>query len=88
MRVLVMQHQRQFREQSQFWTSGKSRAFKRWVLTFIIGILTALIGVGVTWATRTLMRWKMETVLGKWLPLCRVRGAFTGNEQLLRGSGP
>lgn len=61
------QNQRAFRDQSHFWTSGKSRAFKRWVLTFFIGILTGIIGVAVTWATRKLTSWKMKTVLGRWL---------------------
>jgi hypothetical protein len=59
------QNQRVFRDQSHFWTTGKRRAVKRWILTFLIGLLTGVIGVAVTFATRALTDYKFRVVTGE-----------------------
>ncbi len=93
--------QRVYREQSQFWTTGKKRysgwvggwmgggrkggsnlllypptyppifsiyrAAKRWLLTALTGVLIGLLGVGMTVATQRLVRFKFQTVTGRWV---------------------
>lgn len=58
------QLQRVYREQSRFWTTGKQRALKRWLLTAAIGVLIGCLGVGMTYATGRLVRYKFRAVTG------------------------
>lgn len=53
-----------YREQSRFWTTGKQRALKRWLLTALIGVLIGCLGVGMTYATGRLVRYKFRVVTG------------------------
>ena len=41
------------------WTAGHERAGKRWVLTLLIGLLTGLVAVLLTFCTRTLLLLKV-----------------------------
>lgn len=77
-----LQVQRVYREQSRFWTTGKQRAMKRWLLTALLGVLIGCLGVGMTYVTSRLVRHKFRTVTGGWVlrvscPACaRVCGTF------------
>jgi hypothetical protein len=51
-----------FRNRGQWWTTGKKRALKRWVLTFIIGVLQAVIAMGCNFLSRSLITRKYEHV--------------------------
>lgn len=51
-----------FRNRGQWWTTGKKRALKRWVLTFIIGVLQAVIATTCNYASRSLSTRKYEHV--------------------------
>ena len=64
------QLQRVYREQSRFWTTGKRRALKRWLLTALLGVLIGCIGVGMTYATGRLVGYKFRTVTGAWIVGC------------------
>jgi hypothetical protein len=51
-----------FRNRGQWWTTGKKRALKRWVLTFIIGVLQAVIAMGCNFLSRSLINYKFNHV--------------------------
>ena len=46
------QSQIYFRDRNIYWTSSKRRSAKRWILTFIIGFLTALLALFITYCTK------------------------------------
>mmetsp|Transcript_31009 Transcript_31009/g.40954 ORF Transcript_31009/g.40954 Transcript_31009/m.40954 type:complete len:814 (+) Transcript_31009:234-2675(+) len=56
------QAQRHFRDKGFWWTTGKRRAFKRWWLTFIVGVITGLVAIFVTYVTNSLSDIKFQTV--------------------------
>ena len=51
-----------FRNRGQWWTSSKQRTVKRWVLTFCIGVLQAVIATLCNFATRALSHRKFTHV--------------------------
>ena len=53
-----------FRDRGHFWTSGKVRGLARWIITFVIGLLTAMIAMLITYFTHQLMVFKFEATLG------------------------
>jgi H+/Cl- antiporter ClcA len=60
--------QSHFRNRGQWWTNDKKRAWKRWMMTMIIGVIQALIAFFCNYASRNLSDWKYELVYGiiKW----------------------
>jgi chloride channel 7 len=54
--------QQHFKNRGQRWTTGKQRAIKRWLLTFAIGVTQAIVATLCNLVTRTLVRWKFDTV--------------------------
>ncbi|CAM9910770.1 unnamed protein product, partial [Ectocarpus sp. 4 AP-2014] len=56
------QAQRHFRDRGRWWTTSKRRAAKRWAMTLIVGALTGLIAVFVTFCTKTLLNVKFTPV--------------------------
>lgn len=51
-----------FRNRGQWWTTGKQRALRRWVLTFAIGVLQALVATVCNFASKSLSKHKFEHV--------------------------
>jgi hypothetical protein len=51
-----------FQNRGQWWTSSKQRTVKRWVLTFCIGVLQAVIATLCNFATRFLSHMKFQHV--------------------------
>jgi len=51
-----------FQNRGQWWTTGKKRALKRWVLTLIIGVLQALVATVCNLGTKFLTRLKFDHV--------------------------
>jgi chloride channel 7 len=51
-----------FRNRGQWWTSSKQRTVKRWVLTFCIGVLQAVIATLCNFGTRSLSHHKFQHV--------------------------
>jgi chloride channel 7 len=53
-----------FLNRGQWWTTGKKRALKRWVLTFLVGVIQAFVAAFCNFSSRTLSRYKFEWVYG------------------------
>jgi len=51
-----------FQNRGQWWTTGKKRALKRWVLTFCIGITQALVATTCNFCSKSLSKHKFEAV--------------------------
>lgn len=51
-----------FSNRGQWWTTGKKRALRRWVLTFFIGFVQALVAAACNFSSKSLSRRKFETV--------------------------
>jgi Voltage gated chloride channel len=68
-----------FRNRGQWWTSSKQRTVKRWVLTFCIGVLQAVIATLCNFATRALSHRKFQHVYSLLRP-SPTSGAFDGSE--------
>ena len=51
-----------FKNRGQWWTSSKQRTVKRWVLTFCIGVLQAVIATLCNFGTRSLSHYKFQHV--------------------------
>jgi hypothetical protein len=51
-----------FSNRGQWWTTGKKRALKRWVLTFCVGVLQALVALFCNFGSRTLSKLKFDHV--------------------------
>lgn len=54
--------QQHFTNRGQWWTTGKLRALKRWGLTFLVGVLQAVIATTCNMASRKLGEIKFEHV--------------------------
>jgi hypothetical protein len=53
-----------FSNRGQWWTTGKKRALKRWILTFFIGVVQALVAAACNFSSKSLSRHKFESVYG------------------------
>lgn len=51
-----------FSNRGQWWTTGKKRALKRWVLTFCVGVLQALVAAVCNFGSRFLSHLKFDHV--------------------------
>lgn len=51
-----------FQNRGQWWTTGKKRALKRWILTFLIGVTQALVATMCNFGTKFLTRLKFDHV--------------------------
>ena len=51
-----------FSNRGQWWTTGKKRALKRWVLTFLVGVIQALVATVCNLASRSLSARKFDHV--------------------------
>lgn len=51
-----------FLNRGQWWTTGKKRALKRWVLTFLVGVIQAVVAAACNFASRALSKWKFDWV--------------------------
>lgn len=51
-----------FSNRGQWWTTGKKRALKRWVLTFFIGVVQALVAAMCSFTSKSLSRLKFDSV--------------------------
>ena len=54
--------QQHFANRGQWWTTGKLRALKRWMLTLVVGVTQAIIAVTCNLATKSLMQTKYDHV--------------------------
>jgi chloride channel 7 len=51
-----------FSNRGQWWTTGKKRALKRWVLTFLVGVIQALVATICNFTSRSLSHHKFDHV--------------------------
>mmetsp|Transcript_674 Transcript_674/g.807 ORF Transcript_674/g.807 Transcript_674/m.807 type:complete len:901 (+) Transcript_674:290-2992(+) len=51
-----------FQNRGQWWTTGKKRALKRWILTFFIGVIQAFVATFCNFGTKYLTNAKFEYV--------------------------
>eukprot|EP00980_Cylindrotheca_fusiformis_P025156 scaffold13207_cov143-Cylindrotheca_fusiformis.AAC.9 len=51
-----------FLNRGQWWTTGKKRALKRWVLTFLVGVIQAFVAAICNFASRSLSKYKFEWI--------------------------
>lgn len=51
-----------FSNRGQWWTTSKKRALKRWVLTFLIGVIQGLLALSCNFGSKFLSKHKFETV--------------------------
>jgi H+/Cl- antiporter ClcA len=54
--------QNHFQNRGQWWTTGKKRALKRWVLTFAVGVIQALVATFCNLTSKALSKHKFDTV--------------------------
>lgn len=58
-----------FKNRGQWWTTGKTRSLKKWVLTFTIGVVQALVATICNFASKSLCKRKFEHVYDLLNPL-------------------
>jgi hypothetical protein len=58
----VIRGQNHFQNRGQWWTTGKKRALKRWVLTFVIGVLQAFVALSCNLSSKYLSKMKFDHV--------------------------
>ena len=51
-----------FSNRGQWWTTGKKRALKRWILTFLVGVIQAFVAVSCNFSSRYLAQTKFDYV--------------------------
>ena len=56
------QAQLQYTNRNRWWTSSTSTTFKRWVLTMVVGVLTGVVGIFITYFTQYFTRIKFAAV--------------------------
>eukprot|EP00592_Proboscia_alata_P028268 CAMPEP_0194446072 /NCGR_PEP_ID=MMETSP0176-20130528/128221_1 /TAXON_ID=216777 /ORGANISM="Proboscia alata, Strain PI-D3" /LENGTH=994 /DNA_ID=CAMNT_0039272717 /DNA_START=152 /DNA_END=3137 /DNA_ORIENTATION=- len=54
--------QQHFRNRGQWWTTGKKRACQRWAMTFLIGVIQAVVAALCNFSTKRLSRMKYDAV--------------------------
>lgn len=83
--------QMHFQNRGQWWTTGKLRALKRWVLTFFVGIIQALVATAANLASKKLSQYKFEYVYDLLRPPMAVSSVATATDDLFQvtddGSG-
>jgi hypothetical protein len=72
-----------FRNRGQWWTTGKKRALKRWVLTLLIGVLQAVIATLCNFASRYLSKRKYDAVYELLVPRIPERAMESSSTTLL-----
>lgn len=58
-----------FTNRGQWWTTGKKRSLKRWVLTFMVGVIQALVAAICNFVSRLLSKHKYEYIYDLLNPL-------------------
>ena len=53
-----------FLNRGQWWTTGKKRSLKRWILTFLVGVIQAFVAALCNFSSRGLSKYKYEWVYG------------------------
>jgi hypothetical protein len=53
-----------FSNRGQWWTTGKKRALKRWVLTFFVGVIQAFLAAVCNFTSRLLSKYKYDYIYG------------------------
>jgi hypothetical protein len=51
-----------FSNRGQWWTTGKKRSLKRWILTFMVGVIQALVAATCNFCSRAMSRRKYDYV--------------------------
>lgn len=51
-----------FSNRGQWWTTGKKRSLKRWILTFLVGVIQAVVAAVCNYGSRSLSSFKYEYV--------------------------
>jgi hypothetical protein len=51
-----------FSNRGQWWTTGKKRSLKRWILTFAVGVVQAFVAAACNFASRSMSTRKFEYV--------------------------
>lgn len=51
-----------FSNRGQWWTTGKKRALKRWILTFLVGVIQAFVAAMCNFASRYLSKRKYDYI--------------------------
>ena len=51
-----------FSNRGQWWTTGKKRALKRWVLTFLVGVIQAFVATMCNLASRAMSKYKFDYI--------------------------
>ena len=65
-----------------YWKSGKTRAFRRWILTFVIGISTAGVAIFISYGFEFLSHLKykaVDTLIERERHSCADRFSSTGS---------
>jgi chloride channel 7 len=80
--------QNHFQNRGQWWTTGKKRALKRWVLTFVIGVLQAFVALICNLSSKYLSKLKFDTVNELLNPSNENSGQddFTTTDDLFQGN--
>lgn len=53
-----------FLNRGQWWTTGKKRSLKRWILTFLVGVIQAFVAALCNFGSRGLTKYKFEWIYG------------------------
>ena len=53
-----------FSNRGQWWTTGKKRALKRWILTFLVGVIQAFVAATCNFSSRYLAQTKYDYING------------------------
>ena len=51
-----------FSNRGQWWTTGKKRSLKRWILTFMVGVIQALVAASCNFFSRLLSKHKYDYI--------------------------
>jgi hypothetical protein len=67
-----------FSNRGQWWTTGKKRALKRWVLTFLVGVIQAFVAASCNYFSRALTKRKFDYIYALLNPI-KESSAADGN---------
>lgn len=74
-----------FSNRGQWWTTGKKRSLKRWILTFLVGVVQALVAATCNFFTKLMARHKFEYVYGLLSPVVEALGGVSAADDDLAG---